>query len=325
MANEPILVVDDDENLRYLMSVTLKRAGYRVDSAGNGAEALDKIQSAKEDPYNVLVTDQMMPIMGGIELLKKAKESDPHLEVIVITAAGTLKAAISALKESGAFDYLLKPIESMNQLTNAVENASAHRKLLLEHEWLQNQAQIEAQRLKSVVACAGDAILSGSEEDIIKIANPAAEALLKRPNLVGEKAQDCLPQVLVSILNDWKAGGGSAPAVLEINWEGDTVQKITLIAVSEEKNRPQGWVMTLRDITHLKDLDRFKTKMLADVVDQIQPPLSQAMNAISELSALTAKDAQLANLVNQLEKTCDHVQNWVEELRGMIQTNPAEQ
>ena len=325
MINESVLVVDDDQNLRYLMSITLKRAGYQVVTAENGAEALKKIKLQEDDPFSVLITDQMMPVMDGIELLKKAKEFDPYLEVIVITAAGTLKTAISALKENGAFDYLLKPLESMSQLTNTVNNASAHRKLLLEREQLQNQIQADAQRLHSVVATSGDAILFGSNEDILKIVNPAAEALLGQTGLVGKKAQNYLPQALVSALNDWKAMGKDFPVVLEITWNDGSVQMVSLTPISEDIDHLQGWIMRLRDITHLKQLDKLRTKMLTDVANKIQTPLAQAMNTLFELNLLAVKDKQLAGLVSRLTQTWDRIQKWADELLKLIQIDSTEQ
>ena len=321
MTGEHILVVDDDENLRYLMSLTLKREGYRVDTAQNGADALEKIQTAGADSYHVLVTDQMMPVLGGIELLKKAKELDPFLEVIIITAAGTLRSAISALRGSGAFDYLLKPIASMSQLLDPVKNACAHRKLLLEHKSLQDQVQIEAQRLKSVIACSGHAILFGDEQDILKIANPEAQNLFGRSDLVGQPAQNCLPPPLLSLFKDWKAMGQSSPVSQEIIWEGDIVMMVNFTPVSEDKTTTQGWVLTLRDMTPLRDFDRLKTEIMNSLTDHIQQPLAQSTNYLSELNQLTADYPQLAGLVNQLMQTCRQVENRVEELRRQIQTN----
>ncbi len=136
-----ILVTDDEEELTVLMGLSLRKAGFDVDTALDGQEALEKIKNAiaEDNPFIVLVTDQMMPGMNGQELLRKAREIDNTLEVIMVTAAGSLKSAITAMREDGAYDYLLKPLESMRQLNMAVERAAAHRELLKDRQGLQQR------------------------------------------------------------------------------------------------------------------------------------------------------------------------------------------
>ncbi len=105
---EKVIVADDDEALLRLMVSHLQRRGYQVESAQDGLEAFETIRT--NGPFAVLVTDLMMPSMSGLELLRESRKLDPWLEVIVITAAGTLESAISAMREDGAYDYLTKPL-----------------------------------------------------------------------------------------------------------------------------------------------------------------------------------------------------------------------
>ncbi|MBM2824898.1 MAG: two component, sigma54 specific, transcriptional regulator, Fis family [Dehalococcoidales bacterium] len=100
-----ILVVDDEAILRESLRDWLSEAGHQVLTAENGPQALEIIQ--KEKP-GIVITDLVMPGMDGIELLRRAKEISPQIEVILMTAYGSIPTAITAMRE-GAYDYMEKP------------------------------------------------------------------------------------------------------------------------------------------------------------------------------------------------------------------------
>ncbi len=100
-----ILVIDDEGIMRQLLSDILKDAGYNVWTAESGEEAL-KFAQSKE--FEVVITDLRMPGIDGIEVLKKFKEKDSSVCVIVITAYATVESAVEAMK-IGAYDYITKP------------------------------------------------------------------------------------------------------------------------------------------------------------------------------------------------------------------------
>lgn len=133
---ERVLVVDDDKALCYLMVKHLQRRGYDVERARDGHTGFQALQ--EKGPFAVLVTDWIMPNMGGLELLRKARQLDPRLEVIVITASATTEQAISTILEAGAYDYLTKPLETISDLSLAVGRATAHRRLRLEQKALRD-------------------------------------------------------------------------------------------------------------------------------------------------------------------------------------------
>jgi len=105
---EKILVVDDNENFLNMAIMALKRSNYQVDGAPDGPTALEMIRS--QGPYAVMLTDRMMPEMDGLEVMERARQIDENLEVVIITAVGSLSTAITALRDGGAFDYLMKPV-----------------------------------------------------------------------------------------------------------------------------------------------------------------------------------------------------------------------
>ena len=105
MGLAPILVVDDESEMRSALSHALTRDGFAVESAASGTKALSKI---KKDPVSLVITDLKMPEMSGMELLGAVKKIAPEIPVIVITAYGSIHNAVEAM-QAGAADYLLKP------------------------------------------------------------------------------------------------------------------------------------------------------------------------------------------------------------------------
>lgn len=102
-----ILVVDDDENLRWVLKTQLEDMGYTASTAEDGSHALLEIE--KEPPALVL-TDLKMPGLSGMELLAKIRSEYPDMPVILMTAFGTIQSAVQAMR-AGAYDYLTKPID----------------------------------------------------------------------------------------------------------------------------------------------------------------------------------------------------------------------
>jgi nitrogen regulation protein NR(I) len=102
-----VLIVDDEPNIRRILAAMLKRDGYEVTTAADGEQGLAVLQRT---PIHVVVTDLVMPRLGGMELLARVRAEYPDIPVILITAHGTVDSAVAALK-AGAFDYVTKPFE----------------------------------------------------------------------------------------------------------------------------------------------------------------------------------------------------------------------
>jgi len=117
-----LLVVDDEPDLRRLYELTLRRAGYQVESAENLARARDRLTAAH---YDGVITDMRLPDGLGTELVREVTRDHPHSRTLVITAYGSTDNAVEALK-AGAFDYLTKPVD-LSRFRDAVAAALASR------------------------------------------------------------------------------------------------------------------------------------------------------------------------------------------------------
>ncbi|MGQ9618706.1 MAG: response regulator [Candidatus Aminicenantia bacterium] len=128
MKKEKILIVDDEEGVRELLSDFLKTEGYICRTARDGKEALNMF---KNNGFDLIISDIRMPEMGGIELLKNIRTLDDLIAVIMITAVKDINVAIEALT-IGAYGYVIKPFKLQEILIN-VERALEKRRVILEN------------------------------------------------------------------------------------------------------------------------------------------------------------------------------------------------
>ncbi len=133
-AADRILLVEDKESLRSVLRKTLEAEGFGVDEAPDGRSALEKI---RRDRFAMVLTDLRLPAASGHEVLKAAVAADPEMPVILMTAYGTIRDAVGAMK-AGAYDYLEKPVDT-DHLLALVKRALDHRSLLHENTLLKER------------------------------------------------------------------------------------------------------------------------------------------------------------------------------------------
>src|SRR5580765_1884871 len=129
MPAERILVVDDEETIREIVSSMLTHANYKCRQAASGLEAIALLDSGEE--FELMLSDLMMADLDGIGLLERTKERFPEMPVVMVTAVHDISVALAAIR-NGAYDYLLKPFER-EQLLAMVRRALEHRRLKLEN------------------------------------------------------------------------------------------------------------------------------------------------------------------------------------------------
>jgi DNA-binding NtrC family response regulator len=137
MSPKKILLVDDETGQRQLLAGYLTREGYAVSEAENGEEALAVYQQLYSP---VAIIDMKMPGMSGLELLGRLRELNPFVQVIVLTAFGSVETAVEAMRR-GAYDYLTKPVEDLVELKLKLEKAAAQNQLIRDN-------QVMAERLR---------------------------------------------------------------------------------------------------------------------------------------------------------------------------------
>ncbi len=178
-ANEPngnnahILVVDDEGAIRYSVSKTLQRVGYRVSEAASGEEALELIS---EQEFTVVLTDIKMPGgIDGVDLLRQIKDMTPDSSVILMTGYASLNTAIEALR-LGAHDYLIKPSSSQdikNSVQEGIERSrSLKRRRDLLHVIQRNLSELQAQQVKSEQNGASEPSTSSNEIETVPAPEP---------------------------------------------------------------------------------------------------------------------------------------------------------
>jgi two-component system response regulator AtoC len=145
MALYRILVVDDEESQRQQLAGFLKKRGFGVTTAESGNKAIDLCQ---DQSFEVALIDLKMPGMDGVELLGKLKESNPEIQVIMMTAYGSVETAVEAMK-LGAYHYVNKPI-NLEELKLNIKKALETHHLLMENKYLKEELEDKYKELQII-------------------------------------------------------------------------------------------------------------------------------------------------------------------------------
>jgi len=129
MSREKILLVDDEAGQRELLAGFLTSHGYQVAEADNGQDALEAYLGIFAP---LAIVDMKMPGMSGVELLEKLRGINPFIQVIMLTAFGSVESAVAAMR-TGAYDYLTKPVEDLDELLLVLEKAAAQNRLVVDN------------------------------------------------------------------------------------------------------------------------------------------------------------------------------------------------
>ena len=155
---DSILIAEDNPAARVGLQQLLRGWGFEVEAAADGDEALQKVVLK---PPTIVLTDMVMPRMGGIELLKSVKQHDPSVTVVILTAQGSIETAIEAMRD-GAYDYLMKPVDPQRL------------RIVIDQILDRGRTQREVARQLAEV---GDADQSGRAAELAREAKQLAQAL----------------------------------------------------------------------------------------------------------------------------------------------------
>lgn len=162
-----VLVVDDEANMRRVLEIMLARHGYKTEGAANGQEAYEKLRAGG---FDLVISDLRMPLINGIELLRKLRDSDIDVPLIMITAQGSIESAVEAMR-LGACDYLLRPFD-VDALELAIQRVLTVRGMLQQNQYLREQTDRDWQGL------VGDSVAMQSVREQIKRVAPTRATVL---------------------------------------------------------------------------------------------------------------------------------------------------
>ncbi|OGF47697.1 MAG: hypothetical protein A2452_03445 [Candidatus Firestonebacteria bacterium RIFOXYC2_FULL_39_67] len=199
-----VLVIDDEQDLREMLSFTLMNEGYNVLTAANGKLGVEK---AEKEDVDVIISDIKMPEMDGITVLGKVKEMKPGIEVIMATGFGTMETAIESLRK-GAFDFIHKPY-NIDQLIALIIKACETKKLKSQVISLQQMDKLKdeflsivSHELKTPLASISGAIQllmddeGVDEETLIKNNSQENQKLLKMISRNADKIRKLIDNLL---------------------------------------------------------------------------------------------------------------------------------
>ncbi len=269
MKMNKILLIDDEEDILEVLSLSLKSDGYEVITASSGEKGLEAFE--REFPPIVL-TDLKMPGMDGLDVLKRVKSINPDTEVIVVTGHGDMDSAIDALRY-GASDFVNKPVreEALEiALKRAKEKLVIREKLRAYTLDLENMCHIAIGEVKRksdfqdrLITSSNDGIVATDENGIIVIFNPGAEAIFGVPRIdVVRKAEfsDLFPPEIADVFAlMFKSGKNMG----DVGWKEVTIAReeksdvpvrfsATLLYDGEDIIGSVGFFQDLSEIKHLE-------------------------------------------------------------------------
>ena len=175
-----LLIVDDERGIVIALKGLFSKEGYEVETAESGEEALEKVKAA---PFHVIITDLSMKGMSGLDLLRAVRQLDAECAVLMITAYGSQRIAVEAMK-AGAEDYLPKPFDN-DELRIKVRKVMEKQLLKLAHQQLSEQAAREAGRFADMVG--GSLAMVRVYETIDKVAQTDATVLIRGESGTGKE------------------------------------------------------------------------------------------------------------------------------------------
>lgn len=310
---EPVLVIDDERDIRDGCERILSRMGCQVTKAADGEEGLAILDRR---PVWVVLLDLKMPGMGGIELLPIIKERRPEILVIVITGYATLEMAVEAMKR-GAYDFIAKPFEP-DQLRITVGRALERCRLAREARELAEQRRrtladlhTEQSRTRTIIRALPFGVAVTNTECQVVLMNPAFRKMtgLAPDAPPGERLFHYVPDqglcdLVEGIAQDPEADDRRSSHEFSVGGEKHLLALAT--PVRSEAEEYLGTVLVLMDITPFKALDDLRSDFVAKVSHDLRSPLSTIYLQLSLLLSDDEEDQDPKNrqlLVRAKERT----------------------
>ncbi len=251
MAVGSILIVDDEESIRFTLSNFLDEEGYQTATAVGYDDSLHAIADSE---FDLIYVDIILDGRSGIDLLEEIKRRAPASDVIIITGAPTIESAARALR-LGALDYIVKPVRQDTLLRSA--------DMAFKHRALREAKESCRLNMEAIFRSVRDAIITVDGDLHVVEVNHAAEGLcgVRRDRAVGKSLEDldlgCAGTCLEALRHTVSSGGPVEIRNLECRAGGRTrVLSVTATPLVSDDDSPSGGVLVIRDETRLFELEQ---------------------------------------------------------------------
>ncbi|MDM8523610.1 response regulator [Desulfococcaceae bacterium HSG8] len=310
-----VLIVDDEKDIRDGCERILRRMGCKVFKAPRGDEGL-RVLTETEGQISIVLLDLKMPGMDGMEVLKRIKEMDESILVIIITGFATIETAIEAMKQ-GAYDFIPKPFEP-DHVRIVVGRAFEKLRLTWEAEKSERERRrtlldldTEKSRIRTVIESLPNGVMVTNAIGQVVLMNPAflRQLDLDPGRTPGDQTaayvQDTGFCELAADISHGKYSDSDEIPSYETALENGKYFQVRGKPVMGEDGECLGAVVNLVDITAMKELDRLKSEFVAKVSHELRSPLStiheQLALVLKEMVGNEAQDQHL--LARAKEKT----------------------
>jgi PAS domain S-box-containing protein len=255
-----VLVIDDEENMRFILEEILQKEGHEVFTSGNYNSALGII--SRETP-DLIFADVMLGNRTGLEILGEIRNMGIKSPVIMITGNPSIDSASDAVR-LGAFDYIPKPIRK-DQLLRVTKLALDHKSLMDEKKLMEEEKERIRNNLEAIFRSVNDGIITVSKEMIVIDLNEATEKIcpINRADILGKpisqfpsnRCSRTCHKILSETIEDYITTKDSRIECRLLD-NPEQVVAVTSSPLMDSKGKPIGAVLVLRDLTKIIDLER---------------------------------------------------------------------
>lgn len=333
-----ILVVDDDAFVREMLTSILDASGYVVETAENGAEAIEKY--IRDPGIALIVSDVNMPEMDGIQLIKELRKKSLDVPIIMVTSVSSISVAVDALS-SGAIDYVLKDEGIQETINITVKRALAKHQLKLQNLQLiadlaskTSEQEDTLSYLTAIINNMPDGLLVTNAQTRITLANPALGRMfgVNESELLGRDCRDVFSGNLSPLLEKI-CSQSETPFTAQVELEQGRTGSAVAAAIRKKQavsGRPDefiGNLVIVRDVTSEKEIERMKDDFISTVSHELRTPLTSVLGftkvirkKLEEvvLPQITSGDAKTDRTVRQINDNIHIIISEGERLTALI-------
>lgn len=312
-----ILIVDDEPDIALILKLHLEDQGYETVRARDGVEALDLLEGER---FDLMLLDIKMPRMDGIQVLQKMADMRPELPVIMMTAHGSEKIAVEAMKK-GAVDYIAKPF-SVDELLKKVERSLQFSRARSENMQLQREIEEERNKMEAILQGMADLLVAVDSSGAIISLNRKAEEVLhiSREKALGKQIGEVLkadvsPEQLPCMVT-LRTGAPCLDTEYSII---SRRRKIPVLASATPLITASGALLgsveIIRDISALKVLEQEREDFVSMLTHDLKTPITAVVGSID-----LVRDGHLGQINGEQRSYLDSAVESCKEMVDMINT-----